>query len=226
MLIFKNHSQNVPLPTQKNTLWRNILASNSQNMAGMFLLYWVRITYVVERLSNNNLLILKIIRLSDTRLQWHFFCCPSTVTACSNPVQRKSSKRTKVVLYPMHTVLLSTFWQKCLRGHVSPRPPPDQFLMLDATREHWNRKPTSCSARSLGVNEKYGKREQTSRFLRKWHEITSAVCCGFWHMSSFGVDVAPSNAQTAPNLPTLKGNRWRQYRGVISAVWIRAIDSM
>ena len=69
MLIFKNHSQNVPLPTQKNTLWRNILASNSQNMAGMFLLYWVRITYVVERLSNNNLLILKIIRLSVTRLQ-------------------------------------------------------------------------------------------------------------------------------------------------------------
>ena len=28
----------------------------------------------------------------------------------------------------------------------------------------------------------------------------------------------PSNAQNAPNLPSLKGNRWRPYQGVISAV--------
>ena len=28
----------------------------------------------------------------------------------------------------------------------------------------------------------------------------------------------PSNAPTAPNLPSLKGARWRHWRGVISAV--------
>ena len=33
----------------------------------------------------------------------------------------------------------------------------------------------------------------------------------------------PSNAQTAPNLPSLKGNRWPQEQWVISTVWIRAI---
>ena len=36
--------------------------------------------------------------------------------------------------------------------------------------------------------------------------------------------VLPSNAQSAPNLPSLKGNRWRYWRGVISAVWMPVID--
>ena len=36
----------------------------------------------------------------------------------------------------------------------------------------------------------------------------------------------PSNAQIAPSLPSLKGNRWRHYWRMISAVWMPAIDSL
>ena len=49
LLSFENHSQNVPLPTQKIAVWSIISASPSRNLAGMSLHYSVYIKNRTDR---------------------------------------------------------------------------------------------------------------------------------------------------------------------------------